>query len=243
MTDSAIKIAALEKKKGKETVSLHSGSHIVWCGIMSTKYGLFTEPSYITIGDPYNAAREPNLKATRLKGVNMKACKFSTGKQNDATFETFKPLYEIEKYEKTWNERLQSIQKVSSSNQHDMMPLCEHMLATIDDVYKIDSDRDCLSNAIVLTQCCFRLFLNGACVIVMCMSCRSEQVSSLRIHGSHQVLKRKVLVKAITLVALGTCSLTRQRSSTASRRRAMSVMSRGTSQRIQARRERMEAWA
>ena len=82
---------------------------------MSTKYGLFTEPSYITIGDPYNAARDNNnnsLKATRLKGVNMKACKFSTGKQNDATFETFKPLYEIEKYEQTWNERLQSIQKV-----------------------------------------------------------------------------------------------------------------------------------
>ena len=76
---------------------------------MSTKYGLFTEPSYITIGDPYNASREPKLSGSRLKGVNMKACKFSTGKQNDATFEHFKPLYEVEKYEKTWNERLQSL--------------------------------------------------------------------------------------------------------------------------------------
>ena len=75
---------------------------------MSTKYGLFTVPSYITIGDPYTASREP-MGRSRLKGVNMKASKTSTGKLNDATFENFKPLYEVEKYEQTWNERLESL--------------------------------------------------------------------------------------------------------------------------------------
>mmetsp|Transcript_7679 Transcript_7679/g.25440 ORF Transcript_7679/g.25440 Transcript_7679/m.25440 type:complete len:312 (+) Transcript_7679:52-987(+) len=69
---------------------------------MSNKYGNFSEPSYISLGDPYGKRIEENSRNT---GLNMKAAVDKTGKTNDATFSKFVPLYMGEKYEADYKEK------------------------------------------------------------------------------------------------------------------------------------------
>jgi len=69
---------------------------------MANKYGNFSEPSYISINDPYVKKIEEN---TRNTGLNLKAAVQKSGKNNDALFTKFTPLYKDEKYEPTFAEK------------------------------------------------------------------------------------------------------------------------------------------
>lgn len=67
----------------------------------ANKYGLFSEPSYLTIGDKYDKKID---EGSRHTGLNLKAAIQKTGKGNDICFDKFKPLYEKEKYALTFEE-------------------------------------------------------------------------------------------------------------------------------------------
>mmetsp|Transcript_21622 Transcript_21622/g.41258 ORF Transcript_21622/g.41258 Transcript_21622/m.41258 type:complete len:323 (-) Transcript_21622:414-1382(-) len=71
---------------------------------MANKYGLFSEPTYNAVGDPYTG-KEP--VADRLKGLNFKAtkCKKGVTHTKDMVFDPIKPLFEGEKYTKTREEK------------------------------------------------------------------------------------------------------------------------------------------
>ncbi|GMH42572.1 hypothetical protein BSKO_10491 [Bryopsis sp. KO-2023] len=62
---------------------------------MATKYGVFSEPTYISLGDPYIKKEK---KGDPDVAQNLKASKRKTGKGNDALFGRFQPLYEGEKF-------------------------------------------------------------------------------------------------------------------------------------------------
>ncbi|GMH41924.1 hypothetical protein BSKO_09843 [Bryopsis sp. KO-2023] len=63
---------------------------------MTTKYGVFKEPTYIGIGDRYITKKES--KSPEELGLNLKVTTQRTGKGNDATFDKFKALHEGEKF-------------------------------------------------------------------------------------------------------------------------------------------------
>jgi len=69
---------------------------------MANKYGLFSEPGYVSISDPYVKKGKEN---SRSYGLNMKAAVQKSGKNNDALFTKFTPLYKDEKYEPTFAEK------------------------------------------------------------------------------------------------------------------------------------------
>lgn len=68
----------------------------------ANKYGMFSEPSYITIGDKYGKKLD---EGSRHTGLNLKAAVQKTGKGNDNCFDKYAPLYEKEKYEDTFAEK------------------------------------------------------------------------------------------------------------------------------------------
>lgn len=74
---------------------------------MANKYGVFSEPTYISINDPYVKKEKEN---SRITGLNFKAEYIKTGKANDATFDKFKPLYESEKYQKDYKAKLEALE-------------------------------------------------------------------------------------------------------------------------------------
>jgi len=65
---------------------------------MGSKYGMFSEPGYISVGDPY--PEFPKI-SKRLTGLNFKATKINKNKSmtNDTRFEPLKPLWQKEPYE------------------------------------------------------------------------------------------------------------------------------------------------
>lgn len=70
----------------------------------ANKYGLFSDTGYIGVGDKYSD--KPALsQSTRYQGLNMKASLRKSGKNNDASFDKFKPLYEKEKYQLSAEEK------------------------------------------------------------------------------------------------------------------------------------------
>mmetsp|Transcript_32253 Transcript_32253/g.39039 ORF Transcript_32253/g.39039 Transcript_32253/m.39039 type:complete len:312 (-) Transcript_32253:358-1293(-) len=88
---------------------------------MANKYGNFSEPSYISIGDPY---MKKNVEHSRLKGLNFKSTLQKTGANNDAMFDAFRPLYEGEKYTKTITERAEAREttKKQMASDHPFKP-------------------------------------------------------------------------------------------------------------------------
>lgn len=71
---------------------------------MANKYGLFSDPSYNAVGDPYKGKE---VVSDRLKGLNFKAtkCKKGVTHTKDMVFDPIKPLFEGEKYVKTIEEK------------------------------------------------------------------------------------------------------------------------------------------
>lgn len=69
---------------------------------MANKYGHFSEPSYVSIGDPYVKKVQENSRNT---GLNLKAAVCKTGLNNDALFTKFEPLYVGEKYQQSYEEK------------------------------------------------------------------------------------------------------------------------------------------
>lgn len=65
---------------------------------MGSKYGMFSEPGYISVGDPY--PEFPKI-SKRLTGLNFKATKINKNRTmtNDTRFEPLKPLWQKEPYE------------------------------------------------------------------------------------------------------------------------------------------------
>mmetsp|Transcript_30172 Transcript_30172/g.41764 ORF Transcript_30172/g.41764 Transcript_30172/m.41764 type:complete len:323 (-) Transcript_30172:120-1088(-) len=70
---------------------------------MANKYGLFSEPTYNSIGDPF-VGKDP--VSSRLQGLNFKAtlCKRGDTCTRDTTFDPLRPLFEGEKYMRTREE-------------------------------------------------------------------------------------------------------------------------------------------
>lgn len=83
---------------------------------MANKYGIFSEPSYISIGDPY---KKKEKEHSRLTGLNFKATLEKTGLQSDATFDKLKPLYNGEKYDKTLEEKKEAREAKASAMSND----------------------------------------------------------------------------------------------------------------------------
>lgn len=63
---------------------------------LSAKYGSFSNPAYLSAGEPYNDS-DP-MRSSRHYGLNMLAPGTKTGKGNKAVFDKFKPLFEKETY-------------------------------------------------------------------------------------------------------------------------------------------------
>ncbi|WIA38406.1 hypothetical protein OEZ86_001732 [Tetradesmus obliquus] len=81
---------------------------------MTSKYGVFKETQGLCQGDPYIDTVKPD---PRDKGLNFKSPTCRVGKNNDATFDKFKPLYEGEKFV----EPLRSaIQQKNASKKHNV---------------------------------------------------------------------------------------------------------------------------
>mmetsp|Transcript_32491 Transcript_32491/g.92084 ORF Transcript_32491/g.92084 Transcript_32491/m.92084 type:complete len:322 (-) Transcript_32491:182-1147(-) len=81
------------------------------------KYGCFSEPSYIGVGDPYT---KPKSNTGRDQGLNFKASTRKSGKLNDGCFDKFKPLYEKETYEEGTKNRVAAITARNSKRMTDM---------------------------------------------------------------------------------------------------------------------------
>ena len=69
-----------------------------------SKYGTFSEPGYNSIGDPFE---KKTSSEDRHGGLNFKAGGRRTGKNNDALFGRFTPLYQGEQYSKDYKEKQQ----------------------------------------------------------------------------------------------------------------------------------------
>jgi len=80
---------------------------------MTNKYGSFSEPSYISLGDPYGKKIVEN---SRNLGLNMKAALEKTGKTNDATFDRFVPLYAGEQYQRNYKQKREELTKTKGMN-------------------------------------------------------------------------------------------------------------------------------
>eukprot|EP00878_Enallax_costatus_P036742 GHUV01041290.1.p1 GENE.GHUV01041290.1~~GHUV01041290.1.p1 ORF type:complete len:142 (+),score=36.87 GHUV01041290.1:149-574(+) len=80
---------------------------------MTTKFGVFSERPDVGQGDPYVDTVKPD---PRDKGLNFRVPVSKTGKNNDAAFDKFKPLYEGEKFVEPMRSAIQ--QKNASKKQN-----------------------------------------------------------------------------------------------------------------------------
>jgi hypothetical protein len=80
---------------------------------MTSKYGVFKETQGLCQGDPYIDTVKPD---PRDNGLNFKSPTCKVGKNNDATFDKFKPLYEGEKFVEPLRSAIQ--QKNASKKQN-----------------------------------------------------------------------------------------------------------------------------
>lgn len=62
---------------------------------MTTRFGVFSERPGVGQGDPYVDTVKPD---PRDKGLNFRVPVCKSGKNNDAAFDKFKPLFEGEKF-------------------------------------------------------------------------------------------------------------------------------------------------
>ena len=78
---------------------------------MTTRFGVFGETPGIGVGDPYQDAAGRDARA----GAGLKVRGARSGKNNDATFDRFKPLFEGERYIDPCRRRLQAAQAAAAA--------------------------------------------------------------------------------------------------------------------------------